>query len=212
MFCVLAALTALAAAEPPAPTPEQRELVGKITGVGRLRFGMAPNDFSNGTLVGNSNAPNIESNMKYFTCTDLDGITWGRLAPDRIDLGFYYDHLIDIRLHFTQPFGDLLAVTHAAAEKYGTPRWDHWMTVDGPSTQAGYWSGTDAKVTTVEMQLAFPHYVPAGADESTLAQKIGGLLELSAPNLLYELRQSHQQDLEQQTLKTHDLEKIKSDL
>ena len=62
------------------------------------------------------------------------------------------------------------------------------------------------------MQLAFPLTVPAGADESTLAQKTNGLLVINATNLFFNLRQSHMKDLEQETLKTHDLEKIKGDL
>lgn len=220
MFCVLAVLTALAlirlpAAPPAAPTPEQLQLVGKLTGVGHIKFGMAPADFTSGDLIAATNARDNQPGMKYYTDSDLDGITWGRLPPDRVQLGFYYDHLVDIQLHFTQPFGDLLAVTHAAFEKYGTPPWNSYLFVEDNAapTPAAHWTGVDNdNIATVEMLLAFPHEVPAGSDETTLAQKITGMLEFHAPNLYYELRQDHIKDLEQQTLKAHDLDKIKADL
>lgn len=217
MFCVVAAVMALAHAEPPAypppPTPEQLKLVGKIMGVGRIKFGMAPSDFTNGSLADDKDAPDRQPGMKYYIDSDLDGVTWGKLPPDHVQLGFYYDHLVDIRLHFNQPFGELLAVTHAAFEKYGTPQWDRWLNVDSYNIQAAHWSGVDeAKISTLDMQLAFPFSVPAGADEPTLAQKTNGLLVLNASNLYFNLRQSHIKDLEQETLKAHDLEKIKGDL
>jgi len=216
MFCILVAVTfatALAHAEPPSSTPQQLELVGKIMGVGRIKFGMAPDDFANGSLFADKDSPDKQRGVKYYTYSDLDGVTWGKLPPDRIELGFYYDHLMDIRLHFNQPFGDLLAVTHAAIEKYGTPQWDRWLNVDSYNIQAAHWSGVDdANINTIDMQLAFPLIVPAGADETTLAQKTNGLLVLTASNLYFNLRQSHIKDLEQQTLKAHDLEKIKGDL
>jgi len=192
------------------PTPAQLDLVGKIMGVGPIKFGMAVDDFAKDDLV----PINSSGATSQFQYADAAKLTWGGLHPTRVEVRFYYDHLVAIRLYFSGTYGDLLAVDWALRQKYGTTNENSPYAINDSNAANGNF-GTKLWRSTgdmVEMCAAFPEEIFDGSDDAALAQKVEGAVDLFDADLGRKLSRDHHDALNDEVLRGHDLEKIKSDL
>src|ERR1700744_3506492 len=84
----------------PPPSPEQLALVDQIQGLGPFKFGATLDSFDKDSLkVPEENHSSDKVTFDYVR-TDQFGklITWGTLQPTKVELQFYDNHLVVIRL------------------------------------------------------------------------------------------------------------------
>ena len=216
MFCILAALTALAAAEPPAPplsTPEQLALLDKIPGVGSLKFGATLDSFDKGSLQPARGQSNPESpNADYFY-TPTDQVTWGTLTPIAIELNFYYNQLVGIQMAFDETNATLITVHQAFVVKYGSSPNSQQLSMDTPpGITAASLFGPFWHTDNIYVGVGLPSYVPQSASDDFLTQKVRGIVDLDSTGLRNKLTHDKQEAMRTELLKGQNLDKIKADL
>ena len=102
------------------PTEAQKALLDQVQGVGKIKFGATVESFARDALspVTLAETPPPDS-ISYFQYPKPNEITWGTLHPSSIELRFLFNHLVMIRMNFSETLGDLLTVQKAVIQKYG---------------------------------------------------------------------------------------------
>jgi len=202
-------LPLLAQPSPPPPTQAQLALLDQIQGVGNLKFGAKLESFDKDSLkpIG-VNAGNPTSAGLSFQYLKTSGVSWGTLQPSKIELRFYYGQLAGIILFFDKERGDLIAVSQALTEKYGATQTASGMRMEDASSSSGptWMSGN------IQMTAAMPDTIPPGSNADYLKQVATGAVQILDIELYQKLSQEKHDEVQQEMLKGHDLEKIKADL
>jgi hypothetical protein len=193
-------------------TPTQLELLDKITGVSRLKFGATLDSFDKGELKPTDNQQNGPNPTQHFIYTPSETITWGTLAPADIEFEFYYNQLIGIRLAFTDTNANLISVYQAFIQKYGQTQYNTQMYLAAPSPLGGYLNAQQWSGSSIRVSVDLPHGVPQQADESFLDTKVTGAVEIIDLALRNKLTEDKQNALRNQLQKSQNLDKIKADL
>ena len=176
--------------------------------MGSLKFGAELQTFDQGSLKSTDNPNQPPSSTAHYQYTPGTDITWGTLVPADIELQFYYDRLIGIRLRFNDTNGNLIPVYRAVLEKYGSThgggniQFSNFDSFNGPQ-----WYGAK-----IGLCVCLPTAIPPQASENFLDQKVNGAVELIAVGLREQLTHEKQDSLRSELLKSQNLDKIKANL
>ena len=212
MFFVLVLASPLPLFAQSQPSQDQLDLLDQIPGVGPLKFGTKLESFDANSLKKTDSPFRALNNQTLYLYANKDGITWGMLHPSAVGLQFHSGQLVAILLCFNGPEGDLIAVSDAVVDKYGFSAWGSGPNIAQSlpfrgSDQSRRWLGAK-----IEMDVALPDKIHPGESVDDLKRVEPGAVQFVDKELDKALTAQEADAVQQQEIKSHDLDKIKADL